>query len=282
VGEQRGYTLLAAAIIYLWKLGFFLDNEMSASQLKSMWAYMISTDPDNGDFDWSTLDDSADGGGNTDIYGNPVEKLEPGLIWRGRKGDEIKAVGPNVPGADSLPWIQLIERSIAAGVSLSEPELTRDYSRSNFSNTRAAANADRKRFRRWQNFTVQKFCNPTWNRFAQAAARIGIDGFPSQSDFFANMEDWLDVTWRRPGWATVNPKDDAAADELGLTNNTETLEEIVAERGGDWEDVLEQRAREKQKLEALGLNEVQPTSATSPATAAADPASAEDQQGAAQ
>ena len=247
VGQHRGYSLLHAVVLWLWKLGIYLGNEMTASGMKSAWAYMILTNPDS-DFDWESLSDSCDGEtANTDAYGNVLEKLEPGLIWRGKKGDDVKAVGPNVPQTDSLPWIQLIERSIAAGVSLSEPELTRDYSRSNFSNTRAGANADRKRFRRMQGFSERKFCDPTWNRFVMAATRFGMDGFPSQSDFFANMEDWLAIKWRRPGWATVNPKDDSAADQVGLADHTRTLEEIIGEEGGDWEDVLEQaRPRSRQ------------------------------------
>jgi lambda family phage portal protein len=274
IGQYRGHTLLHAAIMYLWQLGYYVSNEMLASQMKSAWAYMIKTDGD-ADFDWLNPQDD-DPTCATDAFGNTLEKITPGMVWRGMKGDEVDAVGPNVPQADSLPWIQLIERSIASGVHLSESELTRDYSRSNFSNTRAAANADRKRFRKMQDFTRSKFCNAVWRRFVQSAARFGIDGFPSQSDFMNNMEDWLEVRHRAPGWASVNPLDDARADQIEVEMNTTTREEIIAERGGDWEATFEQAAKEKIKLTSLDLNPViDSTNATSepaPSSASQEPA----------
>jgi len=276
VGAFRGHTLLHAAIMYLWQLGYYVSNELLASQMKSAWAYMIKTDSDAG-FDWLGLQDE-DPTCATDAFGNALEKVKPGMIWRGCKGDEVDAVGPNVPQGDSLPWIQLIERSIAAAVALSESELTRDYSRSNFSNTRAAANADRKRFRKMQDFTRTKFCNPVWRRFVQSACRFGIDGFPSQADFFANMEDWLEVRHRAPGWASVNPLDDARADPIEVQMNTSTREDIIAERGGDWEATFEQAAKEKIKLASLDLSTtVDSTDATAepaPSSASQEPPAA--------
>jgi lambda family phage portal protein len=250
VGQNRGYSLLHAVITWLWQLGYYTSNEMFASNQKSSWAYMLLTDSDDQNYE---ITEDGDESSATDAYGNRLDKLTPGMIWRGRPGDNIAPVGPNVPQSDSLPWIQLIERSIASGIHISESELTRDYSRSNFSNTRAAGNADRKRFRKMQQFCVTKFCNPVWYRFVQICTRIGIDGFPSQSQFMAAPEDWLEVRHRAPGWASVNPLDDRRADQISLAIGAQTLEDIVGEEGGDWEAKLEQQAKEMAKRQAFGL-----------------------------
>lgn len=254
IGQYRGTTLLRAIVMFLWRLGYYLDNEMLASQMKSAWGYMVLSDAD-ANLDFADLNDSDPESGATDAYGNLIEKIEPGMVWRGKVGDKIQAVGPNVPGSDSLPWIKLIEQSIAMGAGLSSAELTRDYSDINFSAARAAMQQDRKRYRPMQRFSVTTFGNPIWRRFATIAAREGIDGFPTQSDFLSNLNDWLAVSWRAPGWESVNPLDDARADEIYVKLRTRSRMQIIAREGGDEDETFEQIDREEQKLDDLGLLE---------------------------
>ena len=262
IGQHRGHTLLHAAIIWLWRLGYYVDNELLASQLKSSWAYAIDAGEDGADVELFQDTDAA----VIDAAGNDIDRVEQGMILQARKG-KIEAIGPNVPGGDSIPWIKLIEQSIAAGVDLSEVELTRDYSRTSFSSARSAHNADRKRYTRVQKFTISHFCMPTWRRFAKAAARAGLDGFPSPARFVSEIDSWLKVSWRPPGWASVNPLDDARANDIRLKNRTKTREAIMAAEGDDWEDGFEQMDREEQRLDDLELTsstQQQPASTTAP------------------
>ncbi len=275
IGQNRGYSLFHAAIVWLWALGYYTDNELAASEIKSSYAVMVKTDPDHGDPNFADLFDSSPETGTTDYYGNTIEKLERGMVWRGVPGDEITGVGPNVPGGDSLPWIQLIDRSIAIGMGLSYEELCRDYSKGSFSSVRAAMNADRKRYRPLQKYAINHFCNPTYRRFAAAGARVGLDGFPRPAEFAADADTWLSVDWRPPGWESVNPRDDAQADDIKLKNGTTTRSAVIAKTGGDWEEVDEQRARELESEERRGLPSA--AAATQPA---ADPEPNEDQRAA--
>jgi capsid protein len=68
---------------------------------------------------------------------------------------------------------------------------------------------------------------------------------------------WSDYNlpnWRPRGWPWVDPLKDAQANILQLMNNTDTLENICAESGDDWEHVLRQRAKEIKVVKALGLD----------------------------
>lgn len=253
IGQKRGHTLMHAVIIWLWALGYYTDNELYASQVKSSWAYMIKTAAEAEGYDWSTLFDADPDSGATDIYGNLIEKHEPGQVWRGAPGDEITGVGPNVPGSDSLPWLMMMQRLIAIGMDLSYEEAVRDYSQGNFSSTRASANSDRKKFRRLQRKCISHFWNPTWSRFAQHGARAGLDGFPRPSQFQADIDAWVDVTWGLPGWASVNPKEDAQADDVRLKNKTITRKQIIERDGGDIDEHFDELEREQQMAEERGL-----------------------------
>jgi lambda family phage portal protein len=249
VGQHRGTTWLHAAIMWLWKIGYYVDNELMASAIKSCYAAVIETE--NGD-DYAGLHDDDDST-LTDVSGNPLERLSPGLIARLKRGESIKGVGPNNPGGDQTPWIILIQRAISLSLDHSYEEHFRDYSQGNFSSTRASANADRIRYRCLQQFTVNHFCAPTYAFFARAAVLHGLQGFPSIDDFAANYRLYLGCTWRRPGWASVNPIDDVNAAILECKAGFNTRENVAAERGRDWEEIDEQRDREQDSATSRGL-----------------------------
>lgn len=269
VGQYRGVSLLHAAVMMLWKLGYYTDNELQASAIRSCYAAVISQTPEDMQ-DGADFNDGDPDGPIVDQYGNPLEKLQPGIIARLTAPGKITGVGPNVPTSDSIGWVNFIERSIAIGANLSYEEIARDYSRGNFSSTRASANADRKRFRPMQKFVVNNLCAPTYRRFAQWASMRGIEGFPTMDAFSANMDEWLSVEWRTPGWASVNPWDDARAADLEIRNGMNTRENYVGARGKDWEDVLHQLGRENQTAEDNGLTFEMLVAADSPDDGADD------------
>jgi lambda family phage portal protein len=253
VGQPRGFTTLKAVIRWLWSLGYYFDNELMASAIKSCFAALIKTDVEDADF--MGLDDD-DPCVVTDMNGNPLEKLEPGIIGRMRGKDaDVKGIGPNTPTSEQEAWILLIERSIAVGTGLSYEGLTRDYSRGSFSSMRAGLNEDRKRYRPMQCFVVNHFCRPTYVRFVQAATQAGLVGFPRPSELTANFDEWMRVKWRKPGWQSVNPFDDARAAVLEINEGLGTREDYIAEtKGGDWEEVDEQNEREAESERRRGLN----------------------------
>lgn len=61
------------------------------------------------------------------------------------------------------------------------------------------------------------------------------------------------IKWRWDGFASIDPVKDATAAKIRLESGQTTLERECAERGDDWEEVLEQQAREMRKRKELGL-----------------------------
>ncbi|GIW81485.1 MAG: phage portal protein [Gemmatales bacterium] len=73
----------------------------------------------------------------------------------------------------------------------------------------------------------------------------------------------LPHSWYWPGFATIDPIKEAKGNTEALANHTTTLAELLAAEGLDWEEVLEQRAREIQRMRELGLTPAEPISDTS-------------------
>ena len=65
-----------------------------------------------------------------------------------------------------------------------------------------------------------------------------------------------DHSWMFDGFEHVDPVKEANAQTIRLENNTTTLAAECAKQGLDWEVVLEQKAKELKKMQALGLTPV--------------------------
>jgi lambda family phage portal protein len=251
LGQKRGYTLMHAAVLWAHALGYYVDNELDASAAKSSISMVITTTDDDSDFSYNAMGDWQNDGQVTDAYGNPMTSMQPGTIMRARPGDKVDNVGPNVPGSDSNAWIELIERSVSIGMGVSYEEACRDFSKGSFSSVRASANSDRIRFRRMAQFTEAHFCNPIWPRFSADGARMGIDGFPSLEEFASERDDWIATGWEGPHWDSVNPSDDALADDIRIKNGTKTRAECIP---GDIDEHFDALASERDTIEAHNLN----------------------------
>lgn len=254
VGQYRGFSALHAAITWLWALGHYTDNELTASQLKSSWAYMVTTSGESAeDFDWKGLYDSSPETGATDIYGNRIEKHQAGMIWRGAPGDDIKPVGPNMPSMESLPWIQMLQRSISIGTGQAYEEVFSDYSQGSFASVRASSQNSRRRYRPRQKLINNHFNVPIYERFARAAVRVGIDGFPSAEDFVSDQS-WLKCEWQPSQWDSVNPIEDSKADSIDMLNGRKSLREVVeGRRDLSLEEHLDELAEEQRMIREKGI-----------------------------
>lgn len=75
--------------------------------------------------------------------------------------------------------------------------------------------------------------------------------------------------WFWDGQEHVDPVKEADAQETRLRNNTTTLSRECARSGSDWEEVLEQRSKERARAKELGLDEAEASKPKTPAAARA-------------
>jgi lambda family phage portal protein len=86
-----------------------------------------------------------------------------------------------------------------------------------------------------------------WSWLAEATAIPGYlpRGLPP-------LATWR-VRWQWDGFESIDPVKDAQARQIELQSGQTTLDDVCAEKGKDWEEVLEQQAREMRKRQQLGL-----------------------------
>ena len=77
------------------------------------------------------------------------------------------------------------------------------------------------------------------------------------SDYFSNRDLYLECQWIAKGISWIDPAKEARANRTAMISYQTTLEEVAAEQGKDWREILEQRAKEEKLMKELGLEVIQ-------------------------
>jgi lambda family phage portal protein len=143
-------------------------------------------------------------------------------------------------------------RHISAGLNMPYELLMKDFSKTNYSSARAALLEAWRYFqgrRRWLQDTWLNDIYNIW--FEEAVNREFIEA----TDFYTNNNSYsyTRARWVFAGRGWVDQVKEAQAAKLRMEIGVSTLESECADQGLDWEDVLEQRKRERDRMEELGL-----------------------------
>lgn len=248
IGQTRGASWFAPVMSWLRDLGIYVDNEIQASAVSSCFGVVIKTEGRTGTGLMPSTDSDA-----TDSNGNSLEYLEPAMVTYLSPGESIETINPGRPNSASEPWINLMLRGISVGTGLSYEVVSRNYSGTSYSSSRTSMLEDRRRFRRWQRYMVQHLCQPVWDAFCDQAATAGVKGFPSMADILDDRRAATAVEWQTPEWEWVDPQSEQAAADGALNGFQTTLQNIAGQKGGNWRNILYQRAKELQLMRRLGL-----------------------------
>jgi len=248
--QSRGVPDLANVIETFNHLDQYLEAEIISARVAACLSIFIKTMPE------AMNAGSGFAGANTDTNsrGEVIDDIEPGMVKYLFPNEDVVTWNPARPGQTFDAFVQVILRMIAAGQNMSYEMVAKDYSKSNYSNTRASLLQSYKGFRNLQRFIAWNLCQPAWNMLMEEAYLRGELDLP---DFYNKKHLWMRVQWMPDGWDWVDPKKEAEGNVIQLNNNMRTLADIAAERGMDEEDIIDQRARElaliKQAEEKYGV-----------------------------
>lgn len=243
-GQSRGEPFFAPVITRFKDLADYMEAELVAARVAACFAAFIEkTDAYTG---------ALTNFSRTNDKGQRIQELEPGMIEYLNQGEKVTQFNPQRPGSQFDPFVERVLRAIGAGLGLPYELVAKDFSKTNYSSARAAILEARKFFHCYQQWLAEKLCQPTWEMLLDEA--FLRNEFEAEN-YFDRRLDWTRAKWIAPGWGYVDPEKEINAANEAVTNNLSTLADEAASFGRDWEEVLEQRAREEQKRKELGLPE---------------------------
>ena len=256
IGQTRGISWLAPAVLRLRDLEMYLENELQASAVAACFAVAIKT-VDSG-ASWGDLN-TPNGQESTDGNDDRLERLQPGIVSHLMPGEDVSVINPMRPNAAADAFLATMLRSIGVACGLSYELVSRDYSRANYSSIRSGSLEDQRRFRPMQKFLMWKLCQPvyrSWFRqavLAKEAGQPGLDAFPSLSEYIAAPEEWTRCNWRAPGWEWVDPLKDVQAASIEVKEGFRSRGDIIEANGGDLRETFTELSQENELAEELGL-----------------------------
>ncbi len=180
--------------------------------------------------------------------GELPEEIESGSIVELPPGYTANPNPSNYPDANMPGFIKSMVRGGASGLGVSYGGLSGDMEGANFSSLKDGRGEERDEWKIFQKDLAESLCGPVFSSWLSRSLLTGSIPLPA-----IKLDKFDAATWRGRGWQSVNPKDDAVADDKNLQNRLTTPSEIVARRGGNFEDTVAQLGKDMAILEAAGI-----------------------------
>jgi lambda family phage portal protein len=247
-GQHRGKPLLTSVMPMFKMLDHYERSELQAAVVNAMIAAFVET-PMDGESIAEVF------GGSGDDYLTARNewdiKLQGGSIIPMFPGDKVAPFTPGRPNSGYGQFVENILRHIGAGLNIPFELLMKDFSKTNYSSARAALLEAWRYFSAKRQWLSNYWAKPVYELWLEEAINKGIIEAP---DFYEKFHAWTKSKWIGPGRGWVDPVKEAKAAHLRMQIGLSTLEDECAAQGLDWEEVLEQLAREKAKITELGLS----------------------------
>lgn len=238
VDQTRGVPWLHSAIIRLHHMQGYEESEVIAARATSSLMGFIESPEGE-----PSIKDDTDAG-------QSVTEFEPGIFKALAPGEKVNIPNLGRPGGQLDPFMRFMLRGVAAGVGVSYESISRDYSQSNYSSSRLALLDDRDNWRVLQGWLIENFHQPLFEQWLDMAILAGQ--IPAK-DYELNPDAYNSPRWMPRGWSWVDPAKEVQAYKDAVRCGFMTVSEVVAQSGGDYEDMIVLRKRE---LDHAAANDV--------------------------
>ena len=180
--------------------------------------------------------------------GEFLEKFEPGTIGVAPSGYDFKEFDPKHPADAFDKFLKHNLRAISASLNVAYPNLAADLEGTSYSSIRQGTLDERDTWMLLQNWLISEFLEPVFEWWLEAALISQAVPLP-----LSKFDKFNAPMFRGRRWQWVDPEKDAKGDEVALLNGFKSLTQVIAEQGGDIEELFTELAYEKEKLEELGI-----------------------------
>lgn len=183
-----------------------------------------------------------------DKSGNPITEGEPGTIERLGMGQSFKPWDPQHPNSQYGGFIKSCLRAIAAGLGIAYHNLANDLEGVNYSSARIGMLEERENWKTVQAWFIQHVCTPIFEDWLEMALLTRSVNLPAEKfDKFNSPE------WKGRRWTWVDPEKEVNAQVTAIKNRLTSHRAVIAEQGGDSEDVFEDCAADEKLAAEKGI-----------------------------
>lgn len=186
-----------------------------------------------------------------DIQNNQrISEFEPGTFKYLSPGETVNVPSIDSPDQQFEMFVKNKVRRFASGFGCSYETLSRDFSDTNYSSSRLSLLEDREHWRVVQKYLVDTFHMRVYREWLNLAVLSGELQF---ADYELRPERYDRPRWMSRGWSWVDPLKEVRAYREAEQAGYMTKAQIIAYSGGDYDDNINELAREQELAADAGV-----------------------------
>lgn len=250
--QTRGCPWLCAGMVDVKMLDGYKEAELVAARVSASKAgFLTKSLPDGSSYP-------------EDDEGRRQMEVEPGIIEELPMGYDFKPWDPSHPNQAFGDFIKSVMRTISGGLGVSYTTLSSDLEGVNYSSIRAGLLEEREEWIQLQEWLITDFHRPFFRQWLTNAISSGAINLPFRKlDKFKYAD-----TWCGRRWAWVDPEKDIRASLMAVEGGLKSRRRIVAEAGGDLEDVISEISEDNAMAKEAGVELAGPNGPPQPAPVA--------------
>jgi lambda family phage portal protein len=254
VNQTRGLTWFHAGMMSLKMLNGYMEAEIVAARVgAAKMAFLVNTDPASFD------------GQNDDPHQPLRMEANAGMIEQLPPGYDIKAFTPDHPANAFENFVKTNLRWVASSLGASYNALANDLQGVNYSSLRSGLLIERDHWKQVQKHVAEHLMQPIFDDWLKMALLSGALKLDSRDPERYSVGKWIPR-----GWQWVDPYKETQAAVMGIAAALQTRDQVISDRGGDYEEVFEQLAEENKVAEQFGIDLIselpaRPTTQNNPA-----------------
>lgn len=246
--QGRGVPRMAVALLRLQMLSGYEEAALVNARLGASNAMFLTSE-------YAEDAVPSDGVG---ADGERYQDIEPGMTRILPPGVTPVEYDPSYPNGEMGEAIKTFLRGAGVGMNVDYPSLSGDLEGVNYSSIRAGVLETREAWKGLQRLFIDAFVRPVYEAWLYEGllnrAILGANGAPLR---MLDHDKYLRVKFAGRRWAWVDPLKEQQAAKTAYEMRAKSLSRIMIEQGLDPEDEWEQMARDKARLDELGLTEAE-------------------------
>lgn len=251
--QYRGSSALAPILTFLRNFTDSIDNELLGQVIAS--SFPIFIELENG------VESGMPEFVKEEEFSKPEEKRfyqnidGGGQIMYGNAGEKPQVLENSRPSSNFQTFCTLLLRIIGASLELPYEVISKDFSKTNYSSARAALLEAYRVYDTYRSNIIRQYCQPIFEMVLEESFLSKFISLPcTVSEFYKDKKLWSNTRWVAPARGYIDPVKEVQSQIQLIDAGLMSRSEAIAERGGDFDDVLQRLADEDNMIEKLRPN----------------------------
>jgi len=241
IGLRRGFPWMAASMVRFRMIGRFEDAAMQNA---------IAGASKFGILSGEGADEVVD---QIEENGERTLDTEAVTLYETDNDVDFHTFDSQFPSTEFSSFVQTNVTSLSAGVGITYPTLSGDLSGVNYSSLKHGTTEERENWKGLQQWFIDDWKDYQYENWIPRQLMIGVPINPKSNLRMVDLEKYLQFEFKGRRWIGPDPLKESTANAMDFKNGFNSPQRIMADRGLDYDEVIDEIAVHYEKLADKGI-----------------------------